>query len=56
MKMRLLVISVAYLLGILIGGYAAVAYNNYQEPYCPTEDSCTPDYYNGQWHIKEDTP
>lgn len=27
-----------------------------QEPNCPTEDSCTIDYRDGQWHIEEDTP
>ena len=23
---------------------------------CPTEDSCTPDYHNGAWHITPVTP
>lgn len=26
------------------------------QPHCPTEDSCTVDYHNGSWHIKEVTP
>jgi hypothetical protein len=24
--------------------------------HCPTEDSCTVDYHNGQWHITPDRP
>lgn len=25
-------------------------------PHCPTEDSCTAQYYSGAWHITEVTP
>lgn len=49
MLARIVVIALAFLLGVWVGGPIT-------SPYCPTEDSCTPDYYNGQWHIKEDTP
>lgn len=26
------------------------------KPDCPTEDSCTVDYHNGEWHIEEASP
>lgn len=27
-----------------------------EEPSCPTDDSCTADYRDGEWHIEEVTP
>ena len=27
-----------------------------KSPNCPTEDSCSVDYSNGEWHIKEVKP
>lgn len=56
MKIRILVIAGAYALGLFLGGFMTAAYHNYQEPYCPEEDSCTVDYYDGKWHIEEATP
>ena len=26
------------------------------KPRCPTEDSCTVDYRDGEWHIEKDRP
>jgi len=43
-----------YLLGVMFGGFLNQMYHKYKEPYCPTEDSCVVDYYEGKWHIRED--
>lgn len=41
---------VAFLVGTLFG----VAIAEEKKPYCPTEDSCSIDYSNGEWIITED--
>jgi len=38
-----------FALGALVG-------HSIDQPYCPTEDSCTVDYHDGQWTITEVTP
>ena len=45
-----IVVGLAFAAGLLVGAVAP------PEPSCPTEDSCSIDYRDGAWHIKEDTP
>lgn len=59
-RLAVLLFAIAgVLFGITLSAFAAgiVAYHNEIQPVvtvnamCPEEDSCKPDYYNGQWHI-----
>jgi hypothetical protein len=47
-------------LGFSLGGYAEIQnqdrQNQQYQPYCPTEDSCIPEYKGGHWWIIETTP
>jgi hypothetical protein len=44
------------LIGISFGFSLAVVIYQLMEPDCPTEDSCTVDYRDGEWHIEETRP
>jgi hypothetical protein len=46
-----LLFALVFATGVLIG---ALLYRAYTTPYCPTEDSCTANHYEGQYHIEED--
>lgn len=56
MRRRFILLSVIvltiYAWGVFIG---AIAFQDHK-PHCPTEDSCTVDYHDGEWHITEVTP
>lgn len=45
-------IAITAILAYLLG----VAVTASPQPYCPTEDSCSVDYRDGRWHIREETP
>lgn len=47
---------VSLIVGILIGWAVTYQFDQHDEPYCPTEDSCQIDYYHGKWRITEVTP
>ena len=47
--------SLGLIIGILIG-WALTYQHQPEQPYCPTEDSCSIDYRDGSWHIEEVTP
>lgn len=44
----LIVIFVAFFVGVAVGRESVS-----EKPNCPTEDSCSVDYRNGEWHITE---
>ena len=46
-------------LAAFLGGFSAGAWagaHHYAGPSCPTEDSCSVQYYGGTWHITPVTP
>lgn len=45
-----------FLAGCLFAGCVAAGVANLRDPYCPTEDSCRPQYSDGRWTIEEVTP
>ena len=49
-------IIIMFVLTLFYGFLVGIAYAESQEPNCPTEDSCTVDYREGEWHIREVTP
>lgn len=52
--MAMIVVAGMFMLGLL---YATANVSGPDdEPYCPTEDSCEPQWHNGEWHIVEVTP
>lgn len=54
---RDLTIRIGTWVGTLIAGIClGWALNDILNPNCPTEDSCTVDYRDGEWHIKEVNP
>jgi hypothetical protein len=44
-----LALTVALVAGFVLGWFVHVV----QQLYCPTEDSCTADYRDGEWRIEE---
>lgn len=45
-------LALAFCVGLLTGRAEAAA----EQPHCPSEDSCRPDYRDGRWHIIELQP
>lgn len=39
-----------------LGAIAGATLTWERQPYCPTEDSCTIDYHDGQWTVTEEQP
>ena len=52
MKAEAALVAIWAALGIL----GTLAVQAAAEPHCPTEDSCSIDYRQGEWHITEVTP
>lgn len=44
-------LSLAFFSGLMLGHHDTI-----ERTYCPTEDSCSVQYVDGQWVIREDTP
>lgn len=47
---------IAAIIAALVTLAGAALVDSATRPTCPTEDSCTVDYRNGQWQIAEVTP
>lgn len=45
-----------FLAGFMLSGGLLATWRAYDQPDCPTEDSCTVQYEHGKWHISEATP
>jgi hypothetical protein len=41
---------------INVGLFGYIAYDHFDKPYCPTEDSCALDFKDGNWTITEVVP
>lgn len=39
-----------------VGAFFLLLTMKSDQPYCPTEDSCTVEYHDGAWHVKEIVP
>lgn len=51
-----ILVIVTALTALLLGVFGTLAVQSLTAPSCPTEDSCTVDYHDGQWHVTEVTP
>lgn len=53
---RYVVLILTVVFATLFGWALCYATHYHDQPYCPTEDSCSIDYRDGSWHIDEVTP
>lgn len=59
MRIKIVTALVSAALGVgALFGYVATLTAATDRPYCPTEDSCTPDYdgWTNSWTVTEDRP